>query len=133
MVILKVDVMDNVAVALTNGAISYQPEQDFKRQETHKDTGHNKRGSAKNLLHRGISISSPGEFIITDVRGASISSTIMWQAGLVNEEERMRRSGGSIQDWVLRFYAGGPAALIDAKTGGRKPKLGRQSSKPWWA
>jgi transposase len=30
----------------------------------------------------------------------------------------------SIRDWVLRFNAGGPAALIDAKTAGRKPKLG---------
>ncbi len=29
----------------------------------------------------------------------------------------------SIRDWVLRFNAGGPAALIDAKTAGRKPKL----------
>jgi transposase len=30
----------------------------------------------------------------------------------------------SIRDWVLRFNAGGPKALIDAKTAGRKPKLG---------
>ncbi len=30
----------------------------------------------------------------------------------------------SIRDWVLRFNAGGPEALIDAKTAGRKPKLG---------
>ena len=30
----------------------------------------------------------------------------------------------SIRDWVVRFNGGGPAALIDAKTGGRKPKLG---------
>jgi transposase len=30
----------------------------------------------------------------------------------------------SIRDWVLRLNAGGPAALIDAKTAGRKPKLG---------
>ncbi len=30
----------------------------------------------------------------------------------------------SIRDWVLRFNAGGAAALIDAKAGGRKPKLG---------
>ena len=30
----------------------------------------------------------------------------------------------SIRDWVLRFNAGGPKALIDAKTSGRKPKLG---------
>ncbi len=29
-----------------------------------------------------------------------------------------------MRDWVLRFNAGGPAALIDAKTAGRKPKLG---------
>jgi transposase len=30
----------------------------------------------------------------------------------------------SIRDWVLRFNAGGPEALIDAKAGGRPPKLG---------
>ena len=30
----------------------------------------------------------------------------------------------SIRDWVLRFNAGGPEVLIDAKTAGRKPKLG---------
>ena len=30
----------------------------------------------------------------------------------------------SIRDWVVRFNGGGPAALIDAKAGGRKPKLG---------
>ena len=30
----------------------------------------------------------------------------------------------SIRDWVLRFNAGGPKALIDARTAGRKPKLG---------
>lgn len=29
----------------------------------------------------------------------------------------------TVRDWVLRFNAGGPAALIDAKTAGRKPKL----------
>jgi hypothetical protein len=30
----------------------------------------------------------------------------------------------SLRDWVLRFNAGGPEALIDAKTAGCKPKLG---------
>jgi transposase len=30
----------------------------------------------------------------------------------------------SIRDWVLRFNAGGPEALIDANNAGRKPKLG---------
>ncbi len=30
----------------------------------------------------------------------------------------------SLRDWVLRFNAGGPEALIDAKTAGREPKLG---------
>lgn len=30
----------------------------------------------------------------------------------------------SIRDWVLRFNAGGPPALIDANNAGRKPKLG---------
>ena len=30
----------------------------------------------------------------------------------------------SIRDWVLRFNAGGPDALIDANNAGRKPKLG---------
>lgn len=30
----------------------------------------------------------------------------------------------SIRDWVLRFNLGGAQALIDAKVGGRKPKLG---------
>ena len=30
----------------------------------------------------------------------------------------------SIRDWVLRFNVGGPEALIDAKAGGRPPKLG---------
>ena len=30
----------------------------------------------------------------------------------------------SIRDWVLRFNAGGPDALIDATTAGRKAKLG---------
>ena len=30
----------------------------------------------------------------------------------------------AVRDWVLRFNAGGPAALIDAKRAGRKPKLG---------
>lgn len=29
----------------------------------------------------------------------------------------------SVRDWVLRFNAGGPGALIDSKTAGRKPKL----------
>lgn len=29
----------------------------------------------------------------------------------------------SVRDWVLRFNAGGPGALIDPKTAGRKPKL----------
>ena len=30
----------------------------------------------------------------------------------------------SIRDWVLRFNAGGPEALIDVRAGGRPPKLG---------
>ena len=29
----------------------------------------------------------------------------------------------TVRDWVLRFNAGGPEALVDAKTAGRKPKL----------
>ena len=49
----------------------------------------------------------------------------IYDGGSRSEAARLSGVGlQSIRDWVLRFNAGGPAALIDAKTAGRKPKLG---------
>lgn len=49
----------------------------------------------------------------------------IYDGGSRGEAARVGRVGlQSIRDWVLRFNAGGPEALIDSKTAGRKPKLG---------
>ncbi len=49
----------------------------------------------------------------------------IYDGGARSAEARIGGVGlQSIRDWVLRFNAGGPEALIDAKTAGREPKLG---------
>lgn len=49
----------------------------------------------------------------------------IYDGGSRNAAARVGGGGlQSIRDWVVRFNTGGPEALIDRKTAGRKPKLG---------